>query len=72
MTEKTILGFSGVVFLLVGHFPYYGSLDLTLIKAYWNLFSLQGFFSKGSLPKNIGVLCMRFVFPSLCFRCIFS
>jgi hypothetical protein len=31
-TEKTWLGFSVVLFLLVGHFPYYRSLDLTLIK----------------------------------------
>jgi hypothetical protein len=70
-TEQTWPGLSVVVFLLVGHFPCYGSPDLTLIKASWNWFSLRGF-SRGSLPENIGVLCVRFWFPSLCFHCMFS
>jgi hypothetical protein len=60
-TEHTVLGLSTVVFLLVGHFSYYVSPDLTLIKASWNWFSLRGF-SRGSLPENIGVLCVIFDF----------
>jgi hypothetical protein len=59
-TENTWPGLSVVVFLLVGHFPYYKSPDLTLIKASKYGFSLQGF-SRGSLLENIGVLCMRFL-----------
>jgi hypothetical protein len=41
--EQTLSGLSIVVFLLVGHYPYYESPDLTIIKAskYW--FSLWGF-----------------------------
>jgi hypothetical protein len=31
--EQTVSGLSIVVFLLVGHYPYYESIDLTIIKA---------------------------------------
>jgi hypothetical protein len=42
-------------------FPCYNNPDLALIKSSWNIFSLW-VFSKGSLLKHIGVLCMRFWF----------
>jgi hypothetical protein len=69
--EQTWSGLSIVVFLLVGHFPCYGCHDLTLVKTYWNWFSLW-VFSKGSLPKTIGVMCVRFEFPSLSLCCMSS
>jgi hypothetical protein len=54
--EQNMLGLSIVVFLSMGHYPYYESPDLTIIKAskYW--FSLQGF-SKGFFLK-IFVSCV--------------
>jgi hypothetical protein len=58
------------IILSVGHFPCYGSPDLTLIKASLDWFSLQGF-SRG-LPKNLGVLMCLIWFPCLCFHCMFS
>jgi hypothetical protein len=42
------------IILSVGHYPFYGSPDLTLIKASLDWFFLEGF--PMGLPKNIGVL----------------
>jgi hypothetical protein len=44
------------IILSVGHFPCYGSPDLTLIKASLDWFSLQGF-SRGLYPKILVFMC---------------
>jgi hypothetical protein len=56
--KQTFLGFFAVVFLSVGHYPYYRSLDFSIIKSFSALGFPSGFF-QGYLPKNIGVyVCM--------------
>jgi hypothetical protein len=53
--NHTLSGLSAVVFLLVGHYPYYRSPDFSIIKSFSTLVFPLGFF-QGYLPKNIGVL----------------
>jgi hypothetical protein len=54
--EQTFSGLFVVLFLSVGHYPYYESLDFIIIKSsqYW--FSLQVFF-KGIYPKILVFMC---------------
>jgi hypothetical protein len=65
-----VSGLSLVVFLSVGHYPFYGSHDLIIVKAYRYWFSLWGF-SRGFYTK-IFVLCAIFLFPCICLGCMFS
>jgi hypothetical protein len=46
-------------FLSVGHYPCYGSPDFSIIKSFSAVVFPLGFF-QGFIPKNIGVLCVRF------------
>jgi hypothetical protein len=55
-TGQTFPGLSAVVFLSVGHYPYYGSPDFSIIKSFSALFSLQGF-SRGIYPKILVFMC---------------
>jgi hypothetical protein len=70
-TGQTLSGLSVVVFLSVGHYPYYGSPDFSIIKSFSTLVFPLGFF-QGYLPKNIGVYVCLIWFPCLCFHCMFS
>jgi hypothetical protein len=63
-TDQTFPGLSAVVFLLVGHYPYYGSPDFSIIKSFSTLVFPPGFF-QGYLPKNIGVYVCMIWFPFL-------
>jgi hypothetical protein len=61
-TGQTLPGLSAVVFLSVGHYPYYGSPDFSIIKSFSALVFPLGFF-QGYLPKNIGVYVCLIWFP---------
>jgi hypothetical protein len=60
--KQTFPGLSAVVFLSVGHYPYYGSPDFSIIKSFSVLVFPRGFF-QGYLPKNIGVYVCMIWFP---------
>jgi hypothetical protein len=66
-TGQTLPGLSAVVFLSVGHYPYYGSPDFSIIKSFSTLVFPPVF--QGYLPKNIGVYVCLIWFPCLCFHC---
>jgi len=67
MIEKTCPGLFVVVFLSEGHFPYYGSPHLTLIKASKYCFYLRGFFHGQFTQKYwcscVIVLVSYFILP---------
>jgi hypothetical protein len=63
--------FSAVVFLSVGHYPCYESLDFSRIKSFSSLVFPPRCF-QGYLLKNIGVRVCVIWFHFLCFRCMFS
>jgi hypothetical protein len=60
MTKQTVPCFSAIVFLLVGHFPFYGSLDLTLYKNILGLVFPTGFF-QGQFTQKYQCLCVIFL-----------
>jgi hypothetical protein len=60
--EHTFPGLFVVVFLSVGHYPYYESPDFSIIKSFSTLVFPLGFF-QGYLPKNIGVYVCMIWFP---------
>jgi hypothetical protein len=53
-TGQPLIVYSMVVFLLVGHYPCYGSPDFSIIKSFSALVFPTGFF-QGYLPKKYGV-----------------
>jgi hypothetical protein len=55
-TDQTLPGLSAVVFLSVGHYPYYGSPDFSIIKSFSALVFPQGF-SRGIYPKILVFMC---------------
>jgi hypothetical protein len=56
--DQTFLGLFAVVFILVGHYPCYGSPSFSIVKSFSVVVFPSRFF-QGYLPKNIGVhLCM--------------
>jgi len=56
--DHTFSGLSAVVFLSMGHYPYYKSPYFRIIKSFLAMVFPPGFF-QGYLPKNIGVyVCM--------------
>jgi hypothetical protein len=69
--EQTLLGLSVVVFLSVGHYPYYESLDFIIIKSFSTWVFPLGFF-QGYLPKNISVHVCMIWFTCLYFHSMFS
>jgi hypothetical protein len=68
---KTLSGLSAVVFLSVGHYPYYESFDFSIIKSFSALVFPSGFF-QGYLPENIGVYVCLIGFSYLCFHYMLS
>jgi hypothetical protein len=50
---QTFITLCAVVFLSVGHYPYYESHDFSIIKSFSAPVLPPGFF-QGYLPKNIG------------------
>jgi hypothetical protein len=63
-TSHTLPGLSAVVFLLVDHYPCYGSPDFSIIKSFLALVLPPKFF-QGYLHKNIGVYVCMIWFPIL-------
>jgi hypothetical protein len=55
-TDQTLPGLSAVVFLSVGHYPYYGSPDFIIIKSFSALVFPLGF-SRGIYPKILVFMC---------------
>jgi hypothetical protein len=70
-TEKNLSSLFVVVFLSVGHYPYYGSLDFIIIKSSQYCLSPWDFF-QGYLPKNISVYVCMIFFPILFLLSLFE
>jgi len=63
-SDQPLPGLSAVAFLSVGHYPYYESLDISIVKSFSTLVFPPGFF-QGYLPKYIGVYVCMIWFPVL-------
>jgi hypothetical protein len=68
---QTFITLCAVVFLSMGHYPYYESPSFSIIKSFSAPVLPLGFF-QGYLPKNIGVHVCLIWFPTLFFCCMFS
>jgi hypothetical protein len=63
----TLSGLSAIVFLIVRHYPYYGSLDFSIIKSLSTLVFPLDFLQRYP-PKNTGVHVCMIWFPIFCFH----
>jgi hypothetical protein len=62
-TEQTFLGFFAVVFMLVGHYPYYMNPDCSIIKSF-SAFVFPLWFFPWSSTQKYWCLCMHDVVSS--------
>jgi hypothetical protein len=60
IVDQTFPCLSAVVFLLVGHYPFYGSPNFRIIKSFSTLFSLRGVFSKGIYCTTLVLTLMNY------------